>query len=97
MLGRETPEVPGTFFFKDIEWKALCCYAQRAPIATEEPPTLGEAMLMVCAMGGHLGRKSDGPAGTQVLWRGIQRLDTATEMYVILTNQDFPHPLQSGP
>lgn len=37
------------------------------------------------------------PPGTQTLWRGIQRLDTATEMYAILTNQDPPHPLQSGP
>lgn len=97
MLGRETPKVPCTVFFKDIEWKALCCYVQRTPIAPEEPPTLGEAMLMVGAMGGHLGRKSDGPPGTQILWRGIQRLDTATEMYAILVDQDPPHPLQSGP
>ena len=52
---------------------------------------------MVGAIGGHLGKKSDGPPGTQVLWRGIQRLDTATEMYVIFTNQPSPHPLQSGP
>jgi hypothetical protein len=45
---------------------------------------------------GHLGRKGDGPPGTQVLWRGLQRLDTATEMYVIFT-QDDPHPQKSGP
>jgi hypothetical protein len=97
MLGRETPEMSCTVFFKDIEWKALCCYAKRTPIAPEKPPTLGGAMLMVVALGGHLGRKSDGPPGTQVLWRGIQRLDTATEMYAILSNQDPPHPQQSGP
>lgn len=97
MLGRETPEVPCTTFFKDIEWKALYCYARKTPIAPERPPTLGEAMLMVGALGGHLGRKNDGPPGTQVLWRGIQRLDTATEMYAILSNQDPPHPLKSGP
>jgi hypothetical protein len=97
MLGRETPKVPCTVFFKDIEWKALCCYAQRTPLAPQKPPTLGQAMLMVGALGGHLGRKGDGPPGTQVLWRGIQRLDTATEMYSILVNQDSPHPQQSGP
>jgi hypothetical protein len=97
MLGRETPEVPCTVFFKDIEWKALCCYTQKTSLAPEKPPTLGEAMLMVGALGGHLGRRGDGPPGTQVLWRGIQRLDTATEMYSILVNQDSPHPQQSGP
>jgi hypothetical protein len=53
--------------------------------------------LWLLHWGGHLGRKSDGPPGTQVLWRGIQRLDTATEMYAILSNQDPPHPQQSGP
>ncbi len=97
MLGRKTPQVPCTVFFKDIEWKALCCYAMKTPVAPQEPPSLGEAMRMVGAIGGHLGRKSDGPPGTQVLWRGIQRLDTATEMYVIITNQPSAHPLQSGP
>lgn len=25
MLGRETPDLPGTVFFTDDEWKALCC------------------------------------------------------------------------
>jgi len=97
MLGRETPQLPCTAFFKDIEWKALCCYVNKTSIAPETPPTLGEAMYMVAAIGGHLGRKSDGPPGTQTLWRGIQRLDTAVEMYAIFVNQTPPHPLQSGP
>jgi len=97
MLGRETPEVPCTVFFKDIEWKALCCYVNKSSIVPEQPPTLGEAMRMVGSIGGHLGRKSDGPPGTQVLWRGIQRLDTAVEMYAIMTKQQFGHPLASGP
>ena len=97
MLGREVPEVPCTVFFKDIEWKALCCYVNKNPVAPEKPPTLREAIYMVGGIGGHLGRKSDGFPGTQTLWRGLQRLDTATEMYAILTQQDPPHPMQSGP
>jgi hypothetical protein len=97
MLGRETPEVPCTVFFKDIEWKALCCYVNKTPVPPEKPPVLREAIYMVGAIGGHLGRKSDGFPGTQTLWRGLQRLDTATEMYAILTQQDDPHPMQSGP
>lgn len=97
MLGRETPEMPCTVFFKDIEWKALCCYVNKTPIAPEEPPTLREAINMVGSMGGHLGRKSDGFPGTQTLWRGLQRLDTATEMYGILTQLQHPPPMKNGP
>jgi len=97
MLGRETPDLPCTVFFKDVEWKALCCYVSKNPIAPETPPTLGEAMRMVGAIGGHMGRKSDGAPGTQTLWRGLQRLDTATEMYVIFTHPRPPNPFTSGP
>ncbi len=97
MLGRETPEAACTVFFKDVEWKALCCYVKKTPVPPKEPPSMNEAMRMVGAIGGHLGRKSDGPPGTQVLWRGLQRLDTAVEMYAIFTDQDTAHPMQSGP
>jgi hypothetical protein len=97
MLGRETPEVPCTVFFKDAEWKALCCYVNKMPIAPEEPPTLLKAIYMVGAMGGHLGRKSDGFPGTQTLWRGLQRLETATEMYSIFAQQHHHPPMKNGP
>ena len=86
MLGRETPDLPCTAFFKDEEWKALHCYVHKTPNPPSEPPTLDRAIRMVGQIGGHLGRKADGPPGTQTLWRGLQRLDTATEMYVIFTS-----------
>jgi hypothetical protein len=97
MLGREMPEAPCTIFFNDVEWKALCTYVNKTPVVPEEPPSMSEAIRMVGATGGHLGRKSDGPPGTQVLWRGLQRLDTAVEMYIIFTDQTTSHPMQSGP
>ena len=97
MLGREVPEVACTVFFKDIEWKALCCYVNKNPQPPEKPPTLREAIYMLGGIGGHLGRKNDGFPGTQTLWRGLQRLDTATEMYAIFTHQQYPNPMQSGP
>jgi hypothetical protein len=79
MLGRETPDVPCTAFFNDIEWQTLCCFATQQPVPPEQPPTLSAAIRMVGKLGGHLGRRRDGPPGTQVLWRGLQRLDTAVE------------------
>ena len=97
MLGRETPDLPCTVFFTDEEWQALCCYVTKNKVPPKEPPTLGRAMCMVGIIGGHLGRKSDGHPGTEVLWRGLQRLDTAVEMYVIFTAGPAPSPLKSGP
>jgi hypothetical protein len=86
MLGREVPDSPCTLFFKEEEWKALHCYTYKTTKTPKEPPSLSKAIKMLGKMGGHLGRKSDGMPGTETLWRGLQRLDTATEMYMIFTN-----------
>jgi hypothetical protein len=83
MLSREIPDAPCSVFFREEEWKALYCYVNKTSIPPKEPPTLREAVRMVGRIGGHLGRKSDGEPGTQTLWRGLQRLDTATEMYLL--------------
>jgi hypothetical protein len=96
MLGRETPDVSCAAFFKDIEWKALCCYVNKTPIAPDKPPSMRQAVCMIAGMGGHLGRKGDGFPGTQTIWRGLVKLYGATEMYAILTQQQY-HPMQSGP
>ena len=92
MLGRELPDASASVFFKEEEWKALYCYVHKTPIAPEEPLSLREAIRMVGRIGGHLGRKSDGEPGTVTLWRGLQRLDTATEMYVIFTSSSRDGP-----
>ncbi len=97
MLGRERPELPCTVFFKEIEWKALYCYVNKTPISPKIPPSIGKAVFMVGGIGGHLGREGDGFPGTQTLWRGLVKLYAATKMYAILTQQHYPHPLQSGP
>jgi hypothetical protein len=65
---------------------------------TTHPGTSGLGPINnIAAMGGHLGRKGDGFPGTQTLWRGLERLSMATEMYAIFTQQSYPHPRQSGP
>lgn len=97
MLGREVPDTPCTAFFEDLEWKALCCYVNKNPIPPDEPPSLKQAVFMVGAIGGHLGRKGDGFPGTQTMWRGLQRLETATEMYALFTQHQDPNPFASGP
>jgi len=95
MLAREIPDLPCTVYFTDEEWKALCCYTTESPLSPKQPPSLDSATRMVGAMGGHLGRKRDGPPGAQTLWRGLQRLDPAAKVYRILTTGPPLHA--SGP
>ena len=40
--------------------------------------TIGEAVALIGKLGRHLGRKSDGPPGGEVVWRGTRKLETIT-------------------
>ena len=82
-LGRQTPELPCTLYFEEMQWKALVAYTKKDPLALQSPPTLNAAIRMVAQLGGFLGRKSDGEPGTQTLWRGLQRLDDITIGFTI--------------
>lgn len=97
MLGRDVPEHPCTVFFEDVEWKALWCYCYKTPTPPAEPPSMAKAVRMLGALGGHLGRRGDGAPGTEVLWRGLQRLDTAVEMYLVFTGASPPRSWRDYP
>lgn len=95
-LGRETPDVPCTVFFADIEWKALLAYVTKNPQPSPQPPSLREAMRLVATLGGFLGRKGDGEPGTQTLWLGLQRLDDLAAMWNFMSFHFAPQ-LRSPP
>ena len=82
-LGRETPEVPCTVYFEEIEWQALVGFINKDPVPPPKPPTLREALRMTASLGGFLGRKGDGEPGTQTLWLGLQRLDDIAEAWKV--------------
>jgi len=90
MLSRETPNAPCTVFFTKEEAEALCVYTYKTPVLPKQLPNLEQATRMVAAMGGYLGRTSDALPGTKSLWLGLQRLEPATDMYVILTTRPPP-------
>lgn len=91
MLAREKPNEPCTIFFEDVEWKALCCYYGKIKEPPRTPPTMIQAARMVGLIGGHMGRVRDGMPGTECIWRGLQRLDTAVDMYVVFKQESLPH------
>ena len=75
MLGREVPDLPCSVFFDEAEWKALYILKNQTTVLPDQEPTLREAIRMVAALGGFIGRKADGEPGTTTIWRGLQRLD----------------------
>ena len=84
-LGRETPDVPCTVYFEEIEWQALVGFMRKDPIPPPKPPSLREAIRMVASLGGFLGRKCDGEPGTQTLWLGLQRPDDISEAWKVFS------------
>jgi len=49
-LGRETPEVPCTVYFEEIEWQALVGFIRKDPVAPPQPPSLRDALRMVASL-----------------------------------------------
>jgi hypothetical protein len=94
-LGRETPDVPCTVYFEEMQWKALVGFINKNPIPPAMPPTLRDAKRMVASLGGFLGRKSDGEPGTQTLWLGLQRLDDIVGAWEVFS-QIFLSPTVSS-
>jgi hypothetical protein len=73
MLGRACPEMSCESVLEPEEWKALYTVVNKKP-APSAPPKLEQTLKWIAQLGGHLGRKGDGPPGPQTTWIGLQRL-----------------------
>jgi Transposase Tn5 dimerisation domain/Transposase DNA-binding len=73
MLGRECPELPCDVAFDDPEWQSVYAVVKDRPPPTT-PPTMGEMVKLVAALGGYQGRRSDGEPGPKAMWIGLQRM-----------------------
>lgn len=82
-VARVAPDLPCTAVLEDDEWKALFVVASKRPRPLpEQVPSVREAVRMVAALGGFLGRKGDKDPGIQAIWTGFRRL------------MDFTHALR---
>ncbi|UOF90082.1 IS4 family transposase [Fodinisporobacter ferrooxydans] len=75
-MARQNPEAPCTIFLEEEEWKVLYCIATRTSTPPKTAPTIKEAVSYLAKLGGFLGRKGDGEPGAQVIWKGLNELNT---------------------
>jgi hypothetical protein len=77
---REQPDELCTLILCEPEWQTLYAVTHRKkprPLPAQ-PPTLREAVRMIAALGGFLGRKGDGEPGLKTVWTGLARLSDMT-------------------
>jgi len=91
MFGRIYPDFDCEFIFTKEEWQAVHLVLNQTALPTS-PPTLGEFIRMLARLGGHLGRKHDGPPGPQSIWIGLQRMrDFVLVLDAIKNAQNTPY------
>ena len=71
-LARETPEAPALGVLDEDEVVVLVCRFGKGMKPSEL--TIGQAVLWIGRLGGHLNRKRDGMPGVRTLWRGLHDL-----------------------
>lgn len=80
---RHHPNVTCEVVLTPSQWKTLYVLIHKKKEIPTQPPTLLQAVMWIGRLGGHLGRKSDGPPGLKTVWLGYQKLCAATAVYEI--------------
>lgn len=84
---RHHPEVSCEVVLTKAQWKTLYMLINGNNKIPKEPPSLQQAVMWIGRLGGHLGRKSDGPPGLKTVWLGYQQLCTAASVYELMTEK----------
>lgn len=72
MVNRTNPKTPADAVFTEAELAIL--NRLTGDVAKSPPKNVAHYLLVVAKLGGYLARKSDGPPGNTVMWRGLTRL-----------------------
>ena len=73
-LARETPEAPALEVLEADEVEVLVNHFGKGKAIASTDLTIGQAVLWIGRLGGHLNRKGDGMPGVRTLWRGLHDL-----------------------
>ena len=82
---RHHPQVSCEVVLTKAQWITLYMLIHKNNTEPNEPPSLEQAVMWIGRLGGHLGRKSDGPPGLKTVWRGYEELCHAASVYELIT------------
>jgi len=74
MMGRINAEMSCETIFDEAEWKSVYKIVHRKKALPEKAPALGEFIVMIAILGGYVNRKTEGPPGVKVMWKGMSRM-----------------------
>lgn len=86
---RTHPEASCELVLTKAQWHVLFVLIHSSNNIPEQPPSLAQAVMWIGRLGGHLGRKSDGPPGLKTVWLGYQRICDAANVYEQLIEIKF--------
>jgi hypothetical protein len=95
-ISRVCPDAPCTVVLAPHEWKALYAKIHRSTALPDVLPTARQVVRWIGALGGHLGRKSDGEPGVTAIWRGWQRLTDLAELRLIYYPEEYATGTRAG-
>jgi hypothetical protein len=81
---RNYPNVSCEVILTPEQWKVLYVLIHQTKEMPQQPPTLQQAVAWIGRLGGHLGRKSDGPPGLKTVWLGYKRVCDAANIYALI-------------
>ncbi len=84
---RHHPEVSCQVVLTKAQWQTLYMLIHNSNQIPKKPPSLQQAVMWIGKIGGHLGRKSDGPPGLKTVWQGYQQLCHAASVYELMTQK----------
>ena len=92
MMGRQNPDSPCDQILSEEEWHVLSAWAT-GKIA-DKAPSVQQAMHWIGKMGGWLARGKQDQPGTTCMWRGLARLPSIIQGYLLALKV---HGVRAGP
>lgn len=86
---RSHPDASCEVVLTQAQWQVLYVLLHKDSPLPVKPPSLSQAVRWIARLGGHLGRKSDGPPGLKTTWLGYQRVLDAANVYEQLVKQNL--------
>jgi len=92
MMGRERPDTPCDQILSEEEWRVLSAWATGNMTTTA--PSAQQATRWIGRLGGWLTRGKEDNPGTTCVWRGLVRLPTMVQGYLLALQV---HGIRAGP